>query len=206
MDRRSLLKVVSLSLGGIVVTPTLMHILASCEVKNELQWKPKFLNNSQSYIVENLVDIILPSGKNIGAIDVNIPQFIDLILKDLLSEEAQKIFLKGGELFQLKFKELFNKTVLKGSKEEFFEVLSIYFNIPLEKQKQLVEIAKMDVDEVENKELYYIYKFLISIRYYTLFGFYNSKKVGTEILNYNPIPGSYEPCVAIDEVGNVSSI
>ena len=206
MKRRELLKTLSISLGVVVATPALMQILVSCEERKALAWNPIFLDSTQGFVVENLVNLILPSSKSIGAIDVQVPMFIDVVLKDVISPTEQNLVLKGGLVFKEKFEIIFGKDILNGKKSEFLTLLSNYFKLPLEKEKQVLELIKMKEEEVQNKELYYIYKYLTFIRSYTLFGYYNSKKVGTEILNYNPIPGTYEPCVLLSEVEFMSSI
>jgi hypothetical protein len=206
MDRRDVLKTMSLSLGYVIATPSLLKILSSCETRNNIQWKLQFLSTSQGFVVAHLTDLILPSSNTLGAKDVQIPQFIDLILKDLIPKNEKEIFLKGSLVFHLKFKKLFKKDVLKGSKKEFSALLSAYFNITSEKQNHIFEFLRTSEEDIIDTESYYIYKYLIFIRYYSLFGYFTSKRVGTEILNYDPIPGSFEACIPVLEVGNVSSI
>lgn len=195
MDRRKLLKTISLSLGCTLVAPSVFQILLSCEVKKDNHWIPEYLNRSQATIVAHLADIIIPSTKTYGAKDVNIPQFIDLVLKDLVSDEEKKFILKGINLFYSKFKDLFRKDVINGTKNEFTELLSLYFDIPSEKKELIFESLKRPEAESLYLDQFYIYKFLIFIRNYTLIGFYTSTKVGKELLNYDPIPGSYIACV-----------
>ncbi|MEI6865906.1 gluconate 2-dehydrogenase subunit 3 family protein [Flavicella sp.] len=207
MDRRSLLKIMSLSTVGCAIsTPTLIQLLSSCNSDKNKQWKPLFLSDSQAFMVEQLSDLILPSSKTPGALDIHTPQFIDLILNDILPKKEQDIFVKGAFIFEEKFKNMFDKEVEKGFREEYNIILEIYFNLTPETQKQVFELMKQDAKKTRQKEIYYIYKFLIFIREYTLLGFYSSKQVGTEILNYTPIPGYYESCVPVTEVGNISSI
>lgn len=206
MKRRTLLKKTVLASGFIVATPTLLELLVSCKEKVTVLWKPLFLDEKQAYVIEKLVDIILPTTASVGAIDVQVPQFIDLVLKDILPEKEQALFIKGAHYFKIKFEELFNKTVLKGTKTEFSTLLSKYFKLSSEDQKNVFKLLEKKEESVENMELYAIYKYLTSIRYYTLFGYYTSKEVGTEILNYNSIPGEYQGCVPVSEVGNISSI
>jgi len=50
-----------------------------------------------------------------------------------------------------------------------------------------------------------IYKFLFAVRNYSLFGYYTSKEVGEEILNYDLIHGIYLPCISLEEIGNAWS-
>jgi hypothetical protein len=94
--------------------------------------------------------------------------------------------------------------VLKGNNEEIQQLFEHYFILSDQDTQQVLNEQKLKENEVsvENKPLYYIYKFLFSVRYYTLFGYYTSEKVGKEVLNYDPFPGAYHGCVPIDEIGN----
>jgi hypothetical protein len=206
MKRRELLKKTALATGFIVATPTLLELLVSCQEKITLNWKPLFLDEKQAFVVEHLVDLILPASNTVGALELQIPKFIDLVLNDVLPKNKQAIFIKGAEVFHKKFEAMFDKDILKGSKEEFLELLSKYFNLPVEDKKNVFELLEKEESSVENIELYAIYNYLTCIREYTLFGYYTSKEVGTEILNYNPVPGNYNGCVPVSEVGNSSSI
>lgn len=206
MKRRALLKKMALASGCIVATPTLLDLLVSCQKTSNLGCKPLFLDEKQAFVVGNLVDLILPTSETVGAIDVQVPQFIDLVLNDVLSKKEQAIFLKGAAFFHTKFETMFDKAVLRGTKNEFLTLLSNYFKLSLKEKKQVFELLEKEESVVDNIELYAIYKYLTCIRHYTLFGYYTSKKVGTEILNYNPVPGEYNGCVPVVEVGNSSSI
>lgn len=58
----------------------------------------------------------------------------------------------------------------------------------------------------DEKSNYLIYNFLFTVRYYSLFGYYSSKKVGEEVLNYDPVPGKYESYVPLKEIVNAWSL
>ena len=111
MDRRSALKNLTLSIGYVVAAPTLFNLLSSCDSKVET-WKPLYLSKDQKYMVENLVNIILPSNNTVGALDVNVPQFIDLMYHDIEQPKNQELFQKGSAVFQEKFEEMFDKSTL----------------------------------------------------------------------------------------------
>ena len=206
MDRRTVLKTMSLSLGYVIATPSLLQILSSCDGKKDTAWKPHFLTYSQGYVLAQLTDIILPSSNTLGSKDVHVPQFIDRVLKDLIPKNEKELILKGSSVFHLKFKDLFKKDCLKGTKKEFSALLSVYFNVNTERKNHIFEIISRSEEDIKDLESYYMYKYLIFIRYYTLFGYFTSKRVGTEILNYDQIPGSFEGCIPVLEAGNVSSI
>jgi len=206
MNRRDSIKSLTLSLGLTIATPTLLQLLYSCESDKTTKWDAKFLDNSQVFILEQLVDLILPASKTIGALDVNVPQFMDLVLKKICTKQEQDNFTKGDLAFRNKFEIIFKKDSSNGKQAEFLTMLNTYFKISPEKQKDIFELMKIKPSEVKDLNNYFIYKYLIFIRHYTLWGYYTSKKVGTEILNYNPIPGTYDGCTPLRDGDYISSI
>jgi len=213
MNRRIALKKMSLALGYTLAAPTLISTLYSCTSEPET-WQPLFLIKNQKYIVTQLADIILPPTEIVGAIDLNIPEFIDKMYADVASEEAMDIFKKGGDLFGKSFVERFDKDPESGSKEDYNELLETYFGISDESQEKIFQLTRFDEQEVidqyglnsKKHEAYLIYKFLLSVRYHSLYGFYTSEKIGEEVLSYDPIPGTYKGCIPLSEVGNAWSL
>ncbi|MFV0541375.1 MAG: gluconate 2-dehydrogenase subunit 3 family protein [Aestuariibaculum sp.] len=206
MNRRNVLKTLPIVLGGAIAAPTLAHLLVSCNDKEQKEISLVFLDKTDFFIVEQLADIILPASSTIGALDVNVPLFIDKVLKNILNRKEQDMFVKGQVYFKTKFEEIYKKDSFEGNKDEFLELLSTYFNVDGTQQKKIMKILEETADKALDKPLYYIYKYLTFIRYYTLYGYYTSKQVGTEILNYDPVPGIYQSCIPVEAVGNISSI
>jgi len=203
MNRRTALKNLSMSLGYTMAAPTIFNMLSSCKADVET-WIPLFLSSEEKHMVTLLVDIILPASETIGALDVNVPQFLDLMYHDIEKKENQDIFNKGALIFANKFQSQFNTEAIKGDKKQFEILLASYFNISddatevvLEEQKRLAK--RVPDSQMEN---YALYKFLLSVRRYTLFGYFTSEKVGEEILNYDPVPGIQIGCMPIEDVPN----
>ena len=213
MNRRNALKNISLALGYTLAAPTLFSTLYSCTSEVET-WQPLFFTKSKKHVVTQLADIIVPRSEIVGAIDLNIPQFIDKMYADVASEEAIDIFKKGSDLFEKSFVERFNEDPTSGSKEEYKELLDTYFRISDESQEKIFQLTKLDEQAVidqyglnsKDHDTYLIYKFLLSVRYHSLYGFYNSEKIGEEVLSYDPIPGTYKGCIPLSEVGNAWSL
>ncbi|GAA3596401.1 gluconate 2-dehydrogenase subunit 3 family protein [Flavivirga amylovorans] len=196
MNRRSALKNLTMSLGYAVATPTIFNMLASCNAETET-WTPLFLSPEEKHMVTHLADIILPASDTLGALDVNIPQFLDLMYNDIEKKENQELFRKGAVIF---VKNL-NTSVLDTKKEDFEKSLSSYFNISEEDTESILKEQRLPVAKIEKDRMddYSLYKFLLSIKYYTLFGYFTSEKVGKDVLVYDPIPGSYQGCISLDE-------
>ncbi|MDO5972341.1 gluconate 2-dehydrogenase subunit 3 family protein [Flavivirga aquimarina] len=213
MNRRDALKNLTAGLGYTIATPTVLSILNSCTAKTE-SWTPLFLSETEKHIVTHLADIILPTSETPGALDVNVPQFLDLMYHDMETAVNKKLFNTGATFFVKKFNNSFNyETTLKGEKEDFEKLLNSYFTptdgLSVEDVETLLKedaeaiITNVDLEAPSNKvETYSIYKFLLSVKYYTLFGYFTSEKVGEEVLAYDPIPGVYNSCISVEEATN----
>lgn len=200
MDRRTALKNLGIGIGYTVATPTIFNILASCNAEVE-SWKPLFFSPEEKHIVSHLVDIILPTTETPGALDLNIPQFIDLIYHRVEKDENKSLFQKGSKIFSKKYTEQFNNTALKGSKKDFESLLTKYFSLSKKETKQLLKTQKEKLEEIPKNEQddFCLYHFLLSVRRHTIFGYYTSEEIGEKVLAYDPIPGVYKGCIPLKE-------
>ena len=196
MDRRTALKNLTIGIGYTVATPTILSVLSSCSNNTET-WTPLFLSEDEKYMVTHLVDIILPKDDLPGALDVNIPQFIDKMYHDIEVDTKKNIFKKGAAYFAEDFK----KEISEVKKDDFKKSLESYFNLSDEDSKEILEAQNRKIENVSTDAIksYSIYKFLLSIRYYTIFGYCTSEKIGETILAYDPVPGAYNGCISLEE-------
>ncbi len=206
MDRRTALKNITLTFGYAVATPTVLSVLQSCK-SNVATWTSTFFSPSQGYMITQLADIILPTTDIAGALDVNAPEFMDKMLHDIAPEDKKDIIKEGANAFEKEFQNVYNNDVLKGSKTEYEKLLKKYFDIS-EAEKNAIFKMQNTEEKITEEELntYLIYKFLLATREYTLFGYYTSELVGETILSYDPVPGSWEACIPVDDVGNAWSL
>lgn len=207
MNRRESIKGLAMSLGYVVAAPTVVSILESCAKKNET-WPAVFLNEKEQHFITDLVDIILPVTDTPGGLDVNLPQFIDMMANDVLTADEQQIFKEGSDIFSKRFKTQFGKDIGDSDKNETAKLFGSYFDVSKEKKEGILKVQSANFAEVleKDKEDFKIYKFLLSIRSLSLLGYFTSEKIGTEVLTFDPIPGRYEPCKPISEVGNAWTI
>ncbi|WP_345006763.1 gluconate 2-dehydrogenase subunit 3 family protein [Snuella lapsa] len=197
MDRRSLLKALPLSVGGLVATPTLLQLLSSCAREKQLEWIPKFLNKSQAYVLEQIVQVILPTTDEVGALDVKAPQFIDLILSDVVSNTDREVFIKGETVFRQKYEARFKKDISNASVTGVSIMVSTYFDLSEEDQEKVAEMLSLDPSEISDSGTFYIYKYLCFIRYYTLFAYLTAQEVKENLLGFNPYLGTYTACTTL---------
>ncbi len=207
MDRRSVIKNLTLGIGYSIAMPSLITVFNSCTSKGD-DWQAVFLTNPQKIFVTYLSDIILPPTDLPGALDLAIPQFIDKMMHNVVIDEDKELVMKGWEIFEKVYREQYNKETAKATREECLELLKTYFNISKEREEYIFRLIALDVEEVPASEIavFLTYKFLITIRSFTLLGYYTSEYIGEHVLNYDPIPGTYEACIPVSQVGNAWSL
>ena len=198
MDRRQAIKNISLSLGYALTGSTIISLFNSCTSKNTIS-NFNVLNDKQRFCIENLADIIIPKSSSPGALDVNIIEFIDVMVSETLTNKEQDIFLKGSLEFEKIINTTYEKDLFKVSKDEFQQVLKSYFLISEEKKNAVFSLIKEDFEKVSStvKEKYLIYKFLITIREFSLFGYYTSQIVTEDVLKKDSHDNYYKGCVTL---------
>ena len=203
MDRRTAIKTLSVTLGAAATAPTLLGLL-SASTADAATWQAKSLSSEQQYVITYLVDILIPSSDIPGALAVNVPQFIDKVYDQVLSAAEQQYFQDGAIYFSKKFTDTFHHSTITGSNAEFQQLVKHYFDIPKAQQTIIFAEQNLPLSEIHtgNKEQYLIYQFLLFVRSNTLFGYFTSEKIGREVLNFDPIPGIYEGCVPLSDIGN----
>ncbi|MEH6558119.1 MAG: gluconate 2-dehydrogenase subunit 3 family protein [Oceanicoccus sp.] len=203
MDRRTAIKTLSVTLGAAATAPTLFALLSS-STADATTWQARALSSEQQYVITYLVDVLIPNSDIPGALAVNVPQFIDKVYDQVLSAAEQQYFQDGAIYFSKKFTDTFHHSAITGSDAEFQQLIKHYFDIPKAQQSIIFAEQSLSLSEIDsdNKERYLIYHFLLFVRSNTLFGYFTSEKIGRDVLNFDPVPGVYEGCVPLSDIGN----
>ena len=89
MKRRDALKNLGLAAGFAITAPSIFSLLQSCT--SAPTWMPAYFSKDEKEVVVNLVDIILPKTEGVpSATEVNVPQFIDKYITEVLNAEDQE--------------------------------------------------------------------------------------------------------------------
>ena len=88
MKRREALKNIGLTAGFVVATPSVFSLLQSCTSEAET-WTPLFFTLEEGVILKAIADTILPKTDTPSATEVNVPEFLDRYVKEILSDEDQ---------------------------------------------------------------------------------------------------------------------
>lgn len=186
MNRREALLRTAAITGLAVSSSVSLGLLKGCSPSGKPTWPPIFLKQDEIRLVAALADTILPKTETLGASEVHVPEFIDLMLRDCFSKEAQQTFRNGLNEFNTfvddEFSDLF-EDVSKEEKEKIIEA---------EEGRSSEQYAK-----TYKKSFYQITREL------TILGYYTSEYVMKNMLDYHPVPGRQEGCVPFNDDGRL---
>lgn len=186
MKRRDAIKNLGLAVGYATVIPSAFSILQSCTTE-ENKWTPLFFTNDEGIVITNLIDLILPkTEKTPGALEVNVPEFIDLFAHKGMLPEALEDYKIGirSIMEELPIPETGAKDL---PIEEYDRLLSKYLRANKAERKQYEK----------DKDILYVA--LANLRAQSVWAFKTSREVGENILAYDPIPGEQKGCIPVSQ-------
>jgi hypothetical protein len=193
MDRRSALKKAGVLAGSAVAIPSFFSLLQSCKSENRLGWQPLFFTESEAKTIAAILDMILPRTETPGAMDVKSDIFIDKVIAKTYDEEAQAKMRSEIAAF--------NSDCEKNFGNAFVELN------PADREKVLQAAEKNSGKfspgvwgtAVGKQEPIGFYR---SIKSMAIWAYFTSEEIGKNVLAYDPIPGTYEPCMPLSEGQN----
>lgn len=195
MNRRDVLKGLGLTIGYTIATPSIMSLLQSCKTEAKL-WTPKFLSIDEGIVLKNLVDIMLPKTEATpGALDVNVPEFIDLYAYEVYEDKKQLKFKKGISAI-IKALNIPEEGVSALKHKDYDTLLATY----LKASKEQRTIYENESDK--NNEDAIIFNALIGLRNTSVWAYKTSEQIGENVLAYDPIPGTQIGCISLKESTN----
>lgn len=206
MDRRKALKSIALSTGVAISTSTFAVLLRAAEEAANSSWQPVFLQRDEAFAVSQIADVIIPASETPGAVDVAVPQFIDLLLKEVFIDTKRDKFRKGLQLFLQKFAQENDSAFHASSNRLRRTFVEKLYTLSDDATKQALDLVAKNEAPPGREAEYYLWSFLVTQRELTINSYFTSEKVGEQLLSYDPIPGRYDPCIPASKVGNVYSL
>jgi hypothetical protein len=195
MNRREAIQRASLVLGYAISAPALSGVLSGCKATPELTFKPKFLSEDQARLVSELSEIILPKTTTPGAKDAGVPGFIDSLLGEIYLKEDQDKFLNGLADFDAEAKKTYGDKFLDCSHEDRIAHFKKHHDEALATSGSGGPTGWWNTGSGAEKP------FVLKIKELTILGFFTSELGATQVLQYNPVPGPYQGCVPLSQVG-----
>jgi gluconate 2-dehydrogenase gamma chain len=180
LERRALLKRVTLMLGGAISAPAVLAILQGCSAKESVPgaataWR--FFKGRQADVVSAIADVLIPRTDTSGALDAGVPAFIDAVMADVYAKDAQERFSSGLDEFT---------TAAGVGGKAFLEQDAAHRAATVQ---QALDAALTGTHEDK--------PFILVARELTLLGFYTSRVGITENMEYVPVPTVYHGCVPL---------
>jgi hypothetical protein len=152
---------------------------------------PLILSASQMDIVSRVSDVMIPRTDTPGAVDVGVPGFIDLMLRDVCIQADRDRYLAGLADF--------DATAVAENGKKF---------VALETTQQVALVRKFHdvaVGEERRQRRAHAHPqrpFILMTKELTLLGFFTSQAGATQVLQYVAVPGSYHGCIPLEQAGN----
>jgi hypothetical protein len=175
MDRRHLLKGIGVITLYSSFPAILGEFISSCNTQDK-KLKAGFFSDHEFHLIEELTEIMLPETATPGALEVQVPYFIDLVVKNCMNNNDQQLIKKG-------LQQLNDQAAGKFS--------SLSPEQKLDGVKKIDEAAFKDDPE---KAWFRIIKKL------ALIGYFTSKEGMTKALNYVKVP-DYKACIPYKKGG-----
>ncbi|MCX6952836.1 MAG: gluconate 2-dehydrogenase subunit 3 family protein [Verrucomicrobia bacterium] len=180
MGRREAIKRAAMFLG-VAISPSLLSGALQAQTGGGAGAgaKPVYLTAKQFATAGAVAERILPRTDTPGALDVGVPAFIDLMYGKFLSEGDRQTFAAGLADVE--------RASAAAHRADFAA-------LPAEQQDSL--LRKIATGSAREKA------FFRQIKEVTVLGYFTSETVGKTVLHYDPVPGRFDACVPLSEVGN----
>ena len=180
LTRREAIQRATLFLGVALSPALLTSVMQAATPSGGVNAKPVYLSAQQFAIAGAVAERILPRTDTPGARDVGVPAFIDLMFGKYLAAEDKQVVATGLAEVEA--------ASLAAQKKSFLQLTDAQQDALL---TTLAEASKTKV-----RTFFHQFKEL------TVLGYFTSETVGKTVLHYDPVPGRFEACIPLAEVGN----
>jgi gluconate 2-dehydrogenase subunit 3-like protein len=172
MNRRKVLKQLTIAAGGLITLPQWM---ASCGISDSGVHASSFSSTEQR-LLASVCNTIIPAGNAIGALSVGVDKYLQKLIDDCYEKDVQdNVKLRLNDL-EKSAKTKFKRSLVDCSQPQRQELLLAFSSSNVKAEKDFFALIKSE----------------------TIKGFNTSQKVMQEYLNYKVAPGHYYGCVDVN--------
>jgi gluconate 2-dehydrogenase gamma chain len=195
MNRREAIQRTALALGYAVTGPALIGVLKGCKAAPEVNFKPVFFNEEQAATLAEITEIIIPKTDTPGAKDAGVPGFIDSMLKEVYSKEEQDKFISGLKEFDAEAEKEYGDHFINCKGEDQVALFKKHHDAAVSALGTGGPTGWWNTGGGADKP------FVLKVKELTLLGFFTSEPGATQVLQYNQVPGPFQGCVPLSQVG-----
>lgn len=174
IDRREAIRRTAL-LAGVALAPEWLDFA----VRAQAPASKTYLTTAQRAVVSAAAERILPRTDTPGAIDVGVPAFIDRFYGEFMNPADRQLLVSALDDIE--------RAASDAHKAPFAALATA------QQDAVLRSVAIAQQPQASSS-----FGLLRSV---TVLGYFTSEQVGRNVLHYDPVPGRYDGCVPIDEVG-----
>jgi hypothetical protein len=194
VDRREFLESIagiSALLPGLSLLPLQQQAFAEAvHARAQAATGLRTLGAAQDAAVSCIAEILLPETETVGATQVGVSRFIDLLLGESMLERDRDRFLEGLAAIEARSRSLCGAPVAAASREDQQALIrSLDEQLPARPPTR-AEQAALDQQPVTAERGYQMLKGLVVFAYFT------SEPVAKDLINAPIIPGRYDGCVS----------
>ena len=178
MDRRELLKLVSLATGAVVIGGE--FFLAGCKNKDAAVAGASFSQDDIA-LLDEIAETIIPKTATAGAKEAEVGKFMTGFVNDCYEEADQKTFHEGIKKLDEACNKMHGHSFMKAEPAHRKELLTAL-------DKEAKEYSKSKKKEDPNH-------YFSMMKQLTLLGYFTSKPGLTENFDYKQVPGKYDGAV-----------
>jgi len=188
IDRREALRRAALMLGGVISAPVIAGVLAGCRGRRH----SGALSSEQLELVATIADHILPETDTPGARAVGVHQFVDAMLAEGYAGPDRARFIAGLADVDARARAACGRPFLECAREQQRAVLD-----DLDRETFAPPATPLASTEVP---------FFRTFKELTLVGYYTSETGATRELRHAPVPGRYDGCVPLAQIGRTWAV
>ena len=197
ITRRDALSRVAILLGGAISAPTLAGALDAATRRAWMtpprDWAPRTLDAGQLELVATMADHIVPQTDTPGARAAGVHRFVDTLLSDHYPTPERDRFVAGLADVDARARSGHGKTFVECTADQQVALLT-----------ELDEAAfpAVQIDSPRTSDTWFFRR----MKELTLVGFYTSEAGATRELRHAPVPGRFEGCVPLDQIGRAWAV
>ncbi len=174
MNRREAIRRAAL-LAGVALAPAWLEFAARAQTPAARA----YLTPAQGAVLSAAAERILPRTETPGAIDAGVPAFIDRFYGEFMSQSDRQLLTAALDEIE--------KAAGTAHGASFASLT------PAQQDGVLRSIAAAQQGNDPSS--------FALLRSVTVLGYFTSEPVGKNVLHYDPVPGGYDGCVPIDQLG-----
>jgi gluconate 2-dehydrogenase gamma chain len=152
------------------------------------QFAARLFSREQALIVEDLAELIIPETNSPGAVQAEVPAFIEGIVREVYDEPERLAFLRGIDELDARAREKHGRP--------FFACA------PGERAALVEPLVQHEASLPENTLAEGApWSFFKAFHESCIEGFCQSRLGATRVLQYDSVPGAYHGCVPLESIG-----